>query len=1250
MASSKRKIVSPRQKKNSTPTPVRVVAIGASAGGLEAFSALLRALSGEIPMALVLIQHLDPERHSVLPELLARTTHLSVAEVMPGAKVEANRVYVMPSEVNIVISNGHFAEMPRSEIHGQNTPINMFMGSLAEVDGNRAIGVVLSGTGSDGTEGIEAIHAAGGVTFAQSPKTAKFDGMPKSAIRSGCIDQVLSPQEIAVELSRMGLHPGEEREHREQASSAQAEESKDKDSDIFEDVAGLHSVLLLLREVRGCDFTEYKPNTLRRRMQQRIASLRLNSLAEYREYLEDHSEEIDKLCDCILIPVTQFFRDPAVFAALKKKVFPAIAGDRPTKAHFRIWVPACSTGEEVYSLAIALLEFLGPRASGCRIQIFGSDINANGIARARSAVYPVSIEEHVSAARLLRFFTKVENGYRVLPEVRELCVFAQQDVANDPPFSNLDLVSCRNLLIYLEPELQQKIFSVLHYSLKPKGFLLLGLSESAESYSDLFTDVDKKLKLYSPRPTVRRLQQRFRQASQVDTGRRFAPAEMSFPSQGSQSDARLQQVVDRIVLEKFAPAGVVVNDSLEIVQFRGGTNQYLNPSTGRASLNLLKMVREELALAMRAVIAKAKKEGSLARKTNVAFEHNGRRRTVNLTVTPIQMHSSSPERFYLVLFEDTTPPKAPVASGKTSSGARDVGPLMAELRSDLAASRAGLRDNIAMQDSLREDYQSANEELLSANEELQSTNEELETSKEELQSTNEELITVNDELNGINFQLKILTNDLTNLLDSIVIPVVMVDRRLAIRRMTPVAEKVFKVLSRDLGRRITDMKSDLDLDLKPLLMSVIQDAVNIDREVQDHEGHWYWLQIKPYRMLDGKIDGAILVLVDIDAIKKSNLRLKSAEEFTTAIVETMPGPVLVLTADLRVKSANRAFYSMFEVEPEATLNQLVYRLGNAQWDIVELRILLEQVLPEKKEFSNYEVIHAFPDIGTKLLLLSGRYMTQAPGEDALILLSFADLTQRRNAELALIQAEKLAVTGRLAASIAHEINNPLEAATNLIYLASQGSDLEAAQSYTKQALEQLLRVSHITQQTLRFHRQSSNPTAVNLAELLDSVIDFLGARITGNHITVKRLYDGAPEVMLLAADIRQVMANLVGNAIEAMPRGGSLSVRVRQSNDWRDRTRPGVRLTVGDTGTGMSRKVLRRIYEPFFTTNKKDGTGLGMWVTSQLVERHQGDLRVWSSERQGATGTVFSLFLPLHLPEQKLEAEANKADLMRRPD
>lgn len=965
-----------------------VVAVGASAGGLEAFTQLLRGIPDHVGMAFVFIQHLDPTHHSMLAELLSKSSSLPVVEAKHRAVVEPDCVYVIPPNVRMGILQNRLQLSPREQEHRLHLPIDFFMRSLAEERREKAVGAVLSGTGSDGTLGLAAIKGEGGITFAQEPKSAKYDGMPLSAIASGCADFVLAAEDIAKELSRIARHPylG--------APKAAVEKQPERET-IHE------KVYSLLRKTSGIDFRLYKPGTVRRRTLRRMAVHKIESFEKYVKQLQAHPEEVEQLYQDLLIPVTSFFRDPEAFEVLKRTVFPAILRDKSNQGNIRIWAPGCSTGEETYSLAIALLEFLGARAPSFQIQLFGTDANEQGIEKARSGVYLEQIAQDVSPERLRRFFVKVEQGYRVSKAVRDLCVFARQNIADDPPFSQMNLVSCRNLLIYFGSGLQQKVIPILHYALRSSGFLMLGNSESIAGFPNLFATVDKKHKIYAKKGATTRLHYDFSKLHHLREGRiPYVPVQQAL----SKSGLSLQQEADRIVLRDHAPAGLVINSEMEILQFRGRTNAYVEPPPGKASLNLLRMARGSLAEELRKVINKAVKKGS-ARVIDVPFQHNGRTKAVNIFVERLNGESPPEAANYLVLFEEVRAPllNHSKALRTSRSAMRSVGKerRFLELQRRAASTEEHLRSIIESKEALEEEFQSANEEILSANEELQSSNEELETSKEELQSTNEELTTVNDELRSRNLELGQLNNDLTNLLSSTTLPVVMVDCGLRIRRATSAAAKALKILPSDIGRPITDIRSDITIqDIDELISGVIETLATKEVEVQDRKGHWYSLQIRPYRTTDDKIDGAVLVLNDIDLTKVASERFKSAKEFAEGIIDTVREPLMVLDSDLRVVYASPSFLTTFQVSPAETERKFLYRLGNEQWNIPKLRALLERVATDDSLVRDYEVTHDFPDIGNKTMLLNARRIHDAHEDEPLILLAIEDITERNQAEKA----------------------------------------------------------------------------------------------------------------------------------------------------------------------------------------------------------------------------------------------------------
>jgi two-component system, chemotaxis family, CheB/CheR fusion protein len=1173
-------------------------------------------------MAFALVQHLDPSHHSLLAQIIAKATKMPVEEVKSGVKIRPNCVYVIPPNAFMAISAGVFTLTPRSKEPGQHLSVNFFMRSLAQERKHKAIGIVLSGTGADGTLGFEDIKAEGGITFAQAPASAKYDGMPRSAIDAGCVDFVLPPKEIAKELQRITRHPyvSQEPEPPEIEPSASGKED-------FTRIIGE------LRKTTGVDFSQYKPNTLHRRAMRRMVILKLDSVSEYAKYLKEHREEAEKFYDDVLIPVTSFFRDFEVFEALKSQVYPAILKDKSNKGTIRMWAPGCSTGEETYSLAMTLLEFLGD-ATSFQVQIFGTDLSEKGIQKARTGVYPESIAEEISPERMRRFFVKVEEGYRVNKAVRDMCVFARQNLASDPPFSQMNLVACRNLLIYVQPVLQKRIVPILHYALKPSGFLVLGSSESVSAFPDLFSTVDKKHKIYAKKITASRLHYNFAESYYPTGGGTDIPGKTT-ESQGSPDpEVDVQIEADRLVLKNYAPVGVVIDANMEVVQFRGRTTPYLEQAPGKPSLNVLKLARNGLAIELRSLINAAKRKAATVKKDAVLFDDNSHQRILNISVSALGKKSSAAqEHHFLILFEDVTSHRIS-GSNDVSREAIKAGTEpryeFKRLRQELADAQDALRASIESEDALKEEFQSANEEILSANEELQSTNEELETSKEELQSANEELNTLNDELRHKNTELHDLNNDLLNFLNSTKLPVVMLDRNSRIHRLTPNAGALLNAVPSDIGRPIADLRLNLRVpDLETMITRVLDSLQPFQRDVQDLEGHWHSLHILPYKTLDNKIDGVVMVLQDIDAIKSANEQLRKSSEFFRGIINTVREPLLVLDSTFRVIAANESFLQTFGVSPEQTVNKFLYRIGNEQWNITKLRVLLEQVLPKQQAVTNFEIRHKFENIGHRTMLLNAQMLSHANSREPMILLAIEDITERKLAEAALIKSEKLAAAGRLAATLAHEINNPLQAVSNLMNLLEGSEKLdEEDRQHATLAKRELGRVVHLVRQSLGFYRESSSATAVNLEEVLESVLSLYARQIEAKHITVSKQYRVDGTIQSYPGEIRQVFSTLLVNAMEATPKDGRFVLRASTSCDWRNPAIRGMRITLADTGGGISADNAIRIFEPFFTTKGERGTGLGLWVSHGVVHRLGGSIRVRSTTRAGKSGTAFSVFLP----------------------
>ncbi len=844
----------------SSPEDLSVVAIGASAGGIEAFTEFVGNLPTDTDLAFVFIQHLDPTHHSILTELIAKQTKMPVTEVTNGLQVAPNRVFVIPPNTTMSISGNILELIPRDDSRGIHMSVDHFMRSLAEAKGNRAIGVILSGSGSDGTLGMAEIQAQGGVTFAQDKRSARYDGMPHSAIAAGCADYVLPPKAIARELSRIARHPFVVRP-----------DAHDVSQFATPDEAGLDTIFELLRRSTGVDFTHYRQTTILRRIQRRMLVHKLDRLTDYVRHLQGSSSEIKSLYQDMLINVTSFFRTPKVFDALKAEVFPQILEHRAAERSIRVWTPGCASGEEAYSLAIALLEYLGERSAEVPIQIFGTDVSETSINRARSGLYPENIEGDVSPERLRRFFSKVDGGYRISKSIRDICIFAQHNLLNDPPFSQMDLISCRNLLIYLEPILQNKVISLFHYAARPEGYLVLGNSEGAGLVTNLFSMENRPLKIFFKKTTPARQVVSFSLNRHSERNEPGALRSSLRPSDANWNYVEAQKEFDRRLLTQFAPATAFINEDLEIIHTRGNISRYLKLGTGRASLNILKMAREGILLGLRTAIAKARKENTTVHKQHIQFKnengessHKQEIRSVDFQVVPVHIGNLK-EQYFMIVFRDTT---QPLTSRRSLQPSRkdvevDTGKIL-KLEQELSATKEYLQAVIETQEATNEELQSANEEILSSNEELQSANEELETAKEELQSTNEELNTVNDELRSRNSEVTQINTDLTNLLESIEIAVVIIGSDLTIRRFTPKAQKLLGLISTDVGRPLLNINPAIEIpDFQASVVQVMSNSRTLEKQLIDSRGTHYQLRILPYRTMENKIDGAVITVLEL---------------------------------------------------------------------------------------------------------------------------------------------------------------------------------------------------------------------------------------------------------------------------------------------------------------------------------------------------------------------------------------------------
>jgi two-component system, chemotaxis family, CheB/CheR fusion protein len=845
------------------PARFPIVGIGASAGGLEAATTLFKELSPVLGIAYVLVLHLDPARKSAVTEILSRATRMPVLQVQTGMRVAPDHVYVIPPNCEMTIAESVLHLGDRQERKSSNTTIDTFLRSLAFAHGSDAIGVILSGTASDGTLGVAAIKGEAGITFAQEPASAKYDGMPVSAIASGCVDFVMTPEAIAREISRIRHHPYIADGHKQEPTQLGGDES---DLELI--------FRLLLRKTR-VDFSGYKSPTIARRIQRRMALQKIEKLKDYGAFLQREPQETTALYHDLLINVTSFFRNPEAFEALQHVVYPAILQGRiSASAPIRIWVPGCSTGEETYSHAISLVEFLGESRVDIPIQVFGTDLSESAIQRARAAVYKENIEADVTAVRLRRFFQKTDGGYQIRKRIRDLCVFSTQNIFNDPPFSRVDLLSCRNVMIYLSQSLQRRVIPIFHYALNPTGFLMLGSTEGLlGTGSELFEMTDKKQKIFRKKLVLTPLASSFSVSRpEPEPGGGQTSASSSKPTEALKVPMELQREADRLLLSRYVPPAVLINHQLEILQTRGHTSSFLELPPGKASLNLLKMARPGLLFELRNAIEEAREKGFEAIRQDVRAEGDGESKTVSIRVIPFKV-SSQEQYSFLIIFESGSSAENRLPATGISN--IPVGPLMLDpqvtkeqselgkqivhLGQELAATREYLQSIIESQEGTNEELQSANEEIQSGNEELQSTNEELQTSKEELESANEELHTVNEEMQHRNDLLTQLNNDLTNLLYSVNLPIVMLSGDLSVRRFTPQAAAALGLNSNDIGRPMPRLRLKIDMgNLEQNLLDVIQQVQSKQFSVQDNDGKWCILRIVPYRTMDNRIDGVVL--------------------------------------------------------------------------------------------------------------------------------------------------------------------------------------------------------------------------------------------------------------------------------------------------------------------------------------------------------------------------------------------------------
>jgi two-component system CheB/CheR fusion protein len=896
------KVPAKRIKSGRVTWKFPIVGIGASAGGLEALEQFLKNVPEESGMAYVVIQHLDPTQKGMLPELLQRISRMKVFQAKNGMPVKIDSVYVIPPNSSMSLLNGVLHLFDPVETRGMRLPIDFFFRSLADDRKDLSIGIILSGMGSDGSIGLRAIKESNGIVMVQEPSTAKFDSMPRNAIDSVLVDIVAPADELPRKLLEFLKHIPAIR------TDIHAEE-KDKSS--------LDKIIILLRTYTGNDFSLYKKNTLYRRIERRMSVHKFDKIISYVNFLQGNPKEIEILFKELLIGVTNFFRDPEVWKKMKDAVLPSLISRLQPGSILRAWVPGCSTGEEAYSLAIIfkeVIEKISPN-SGILFQIFASDIDTDTIETARKGLFPVNITADVSAERLNRYFILSEEGYRIKTEIREMIVFAQHNVILHPPFTRIDILSCRNLLIYMDVDLQRKLIGLFFYSINPEGIMLLGCSETLGTQNQLFTTIDSKLKIFK-RPFSTMAPEVFDFQSSFSRSR----PSISDPPPEVKSVQNIQSLSEQLLLQYYVPSGVLVNDQGDIIYIHGHTGKYLEPAVGKANLNIFAMLREglrnEFHSAFRRVVTK-KENVSLQ---NIKIGTNGDSQTVNVNIRWIER----PEALYgnvLITFADVK--EAVELPLRKKGGKKDSHTIkQKEMEEELQRMHELMQNTLEEVQTSQEELRSTNEELQSTNEELQSTNEELTTSKEEMQSLNEELQTVNAELLAKVEDYSRVNNDMKNLLNSTEIATLFLDKELNIRRFTQQATKIFKLIKSDIGRPFTDQVSDLIYpELADDALEVLNTLVFVQKEIPSKDGRWFLVRIMPYRTFDDRIDGLVITFINISDQKKIEERLIKSETMGRILLSDSSDIKIILSNNRQILDFNTEAELFFGKEREDCINK-----------------------------------------------------------------------------------------------------------------------------------------------------------------------------------------------------------------------------------------------------------------------------------------------------------------------------------------
>ncbi len=972
-----------QDKINQDSSKLLYIGIGASAGGLDALKKFLSNVPEKSGMAYLIVQHMDPVHKSSLVNILARFTSMEVLQAEDGVQVLPEHVYIIPPNKDMSILDGKLQLMEPIEPHGLRMPINYFFTSLAQDQEDKSVGIVLSGFGSDGSIGLKAIKANGGISIAQDPTTAGSEGMPTSAINTGLVDIVLAPEEMPEKLISY------------LKSSTKILKKILTPED--ETVQALRKIFILIRNRTGHDFSQYKKSTVYRRIGRRMNIHQIEEMPQYVRYLQENPHEIDLLFNEFLINVTNFFRDLEAFESLKQGALKELILEKSDDDILRVWVPGCSTGEEVYSIAIIIKELLEETNKKLEVQIFGTDLDSNSVKIARSGTYS-GISADISPERLNKYFYRKDNVYKIKNDVRDMVVFANHNVIKDPPFTKLDLISCRNLLIYLETDAQEKVISNFNYALKEDGILFLGPSESIGEFIDAFSIVNNKWKIFKCVKSsgfafdfVKTHPLPYKQPSSIYWDSQFDMKD----SKPEKVGLNITTLAEKKLINIFAPPSALINSTGEILYIHGRLGKYLEPSPGKAHMNILEMARESIKLGLSSALQNAVSNKKEVVIENLKVDDNGEKNHfIKLTVKPL-MEPEAVRGLLIVSFEELPIKKDDELDKIKLDPLSKSGEHIKVLENELKLTKERLNITIEEMTTSNEELKSANEELQSMNEESQSTNEELETSKEELQSINEELTTVNSELQMKIDELTRINDDMTNLFNSTEIATIFLDNDLNIRRFTEEATKLVKLIESDVGRPLSDIVSSIKYpDLVNDIQKVIERVVFKEKEVKTAEGEWYKVRIMPYKTSKNIIDGATVTFINVSYMKDIQQKMQSALNYAEDIINTVREPLVILDQEMRLISANQSFFNTFKLNNKTTEDEKFYEIGDAMWNIPSLRNLLEETLEKSRELNDFEFEHNFHKIGHKKMLLNARKIYRGDIDTDMILLAIEDVKKK----------------------------------------------------------------------------------------------------------------------------------------------------------------------------------------------------------------------------------------------------------------